>query len=290
MYFINGKRSGVLSIYRTRTRESADLVTQNVTQPTLSDDGRRIAYIFLPGNGRQELWASDVDGNNQTKLASEGTLETLGWSHDGSRFIFSKIGGSEAKVYTIRADGTGLHQIPWSGTFIGQAAWTPDNKALYLSGYEKEPSKVVTWKANADGSAVEVFDQTCGYLTDISPDGRFLLSTGFSTEEEKQGIYELSTIDKNCKVLKPGLSVFVAHFSPDGKSFTYPVASRGEMTIYRQPLKDGKATGQAQAAVKLPFAFGQDYGGNAYDFSKDLSTIVYARPGGQADLYLLSQK
>ena len=30
--------------------------------------------------------------------------------------------------------------------------------------------------------------------------------------------------------------------------------------------------------------------GNAYDFSKDLSTIVYARPGGHQDLYLLSQK
>jgi hypothetical protein len=28
----------------------------------------------------------------------------------------------------------------------------------------------------------------------------------------------------------------------------------------------------------------------AYDFSRHLSTIVYARPRGQADLYLLSQK
>jgi Tol biopolymer transport system component/predicted Ser/Thr protein kinase len=288
MYFVNGKRSGALSVYRMRTRESADLVTQNVTQPALSDDGRRVAYILLSGNARQELWVSDVDGNNRTKLATESTLETLAWSHDGSRFSFSEIGSSEAKVYTIRADGTGLRQIPWSGAFIGQAAWTPDNKALYLSGYEKEPAKVVTWKANADGSAVELFDQSCGYLTDISPDGRFLLTTGFSTEEEKQAIYELLTVEKNCKVLKPGLSVFVAHYSLDGKSFAYPVASRGEMTIYRQPWKDGKATGQAQAAVKLPFAFGQDYGGNAYDFSKDLSTIVYVRPGGQADLYLLT--
>jgi hypothetical protein len=31
------------------------------------------------------------------------------------------------------------------------------------------------------------------------------------------------------------------------------------------------------------------YGGNGYDFSRDLSTIVYARPGDYADLYLLSQ-
>jgi hypothetical protein len=41
----------------------------------------------------------------------------------------------------------------------------------------------------------------------------------------------------------------------------------------------------------VPFAFSLTYySGNAYDFSRDLSTIVYARPGGHADLYLLSQK
>jgi hypothetical protein len=43
-------------------------------------------------------------------------------------------------------------------------------------------------------------------------------------------------------------------------------------------------------AVKLPFAFPLLAGGNAYDFSSDLSTVVYARPAGQADLYLLIQK
>ena len=43
------------------------------------------------------------------------------------------------------------------------------------------------------------------------------------------------------------------------------------------------------ADVKLPSAFPLWYSGNAFDFSPDLSTVVSARPGGQADLYLLSQ-
>jgi len=30
--------------------------------------------------------------------------------------------------------------------------------------------------------------------------------------------------------------------------------------------------------------------GSAYDFSNDLSTIVYGRPSGHAELYLLSEK
>ena len=89
----------------------------------------------------------------------------------------------------------------------------------------------------------------------------------------------------------PGVVTFNATFARDGKSFLYAVASRGEVTIYRQPWRDGKLIGAPQVALKVPFAFPLDYAnGNAYDFSRDLSTIVYARPGGHADLYLLSQK
>lgn len=61
----------------------------------------------------------------------------------------------------------------------------------------------------------------------------------------------------------------------------------GENTICLSRRHDGKLTGPAVPAVKLPFSFRVDYSGNAYDFSKDLSSVVYARPTGQADLYLL---
>jgi hypothetical protein len=92
-------------------------------------------------------------------------------------------------------------------------------------------------------------------------------------------------------LLLPGVLTSAATFARDGKSFLYAVASRGEVTIYRQAWKEGKLIGVRQVALKVPFAFPlNDRGGNAYDFSRDLSTIVYARPVGHADLYLLSQK
>ena len=101
----------------------------------------------------------------------------------------------------------------------------------------------------------------------------------------------MSISDRKCIPLLPGVATFGATFARDGKSILYAVASRGEVTIYRQSWRDGKLIGAAQVALKVPFAFPLQYaGGNAYDFSRDLSTIVYARPGGHADLYLLSQK
>jgi hypothetical protein len=101
----------------------------------------------------------------------------------------------------------------------------------------------------------------------------------------------VSVADKKCIQLIPGVVTHGVMFARDGKSFLYAVASRGEVTIYRQLWSDGKTIGPPQVAVKVPFTFPVFYlSGNAYDFSADLSTIVYARPGGHADLYLLSQK
>ena len=45
-----------------------------------------------------------------------------------------------------------------------------------------------------------------------------------------------------------------------------------------------------QVALRLPFAFPLIAGGKAYDFARELLTMVYARSGGHGDLYLLSQK
>src|SRR5262249_7256267 len=160
--------------------------------------------------------------------------------------------------------------------FVGTASWSHDGKTFYFSGNEKDPTKVTTWQASADGSGIEKLADDCGFVNDTSADGRYLLSAGFPV-----GIYLLSPGEKKCTTLLPDAAVVFIHFSADGKSVLYPTASRSEMTIYRQPWRDGKVSGSAQVALKLPFAFRQDFSGNAYDFSKDLSTIVYARPGGQ---------
>jgi hypothetical protein len=62
------------------------------------------------------------------------------------------------------------------------------------------------------------------------------------------------------------------------------------VTLFRVPWAAGKLTGRPQIVLKLPFAFAQRLNGNAYDIARDLSKIVYARPGGQFDIYLLSRK
>lgn len=103
------------------------------------------------------------------------------------------------------------------------------------------------------------------------------------------GIYEISQSDRKCAFLFPA-TTFGARLARDGKSLVYDIASRSEVTIYRQSWKDGRVIGRPLVALRVPFAYTQSYDTNASDFSLDLSTIVYARPGGNADLYLLSHE
>jgi hypothetical protein len=145
------------------------------------------------------------------------------------------------------------------------------------------------WKWSLDGSNLEKFVDNCGPVTDADPSGQYLL--GIMDFRGTAGIYDVSISDRKCIPLFPGAATYGAVFARDGKSFLYAVPSRDQVTIYRQPWKDGKTIGAPQVALKVPFAFPLDYeGAVAYDFSRDLSTIVYTRPGGHADLYLLSQK
>jgi serine/threonine protein kinase len=289
IYFVNGKSSGSLTAYHFHSKESTDFVSEDATQPIISRDGKRVMYITLPAPQRNELWVSDIDGGNKVKIATGEHLGTGTWAQDNFHLSFEEAGaGAGAKAYIVGADGSGLRQLPPMGGTPINSVWSPDQKSIYVSGVEKGSPILTVWRVNTDGSNLEKFVDNCCIVTDAELGGQYLL--GAVPFGEKTGIYEVSISDRKCIPLLPGVATFTTTFARDGKSFLYAVASRGEVTIYRQPWRDGKLIGAPQVALKVPFAFPLGYGGNAYDFSRDLSTIVYARPGGHADLYLLSQK
>jgi serine/threonine protein kinase/Tol biopolymer transport system component len=285
VYYVSGKASGFLTAYNTRTKQSLDLADGDATQPAIAPDGMRVMYIALLGPHRQEIWVSDVDGKNKSKLASGQVLATYAWTHDGSQLTFADSSGGPVKIYVAGADGSNIRQAPWSGIYVGTVIFSPDSKSLYLSSVKSNASPVQIWEMGVDGSNPRIVDQGCGFADDVSPDGRYLLT--IDSRGADLGVHQLSLADNKCTMLVPGATTFSVYFASDHKSILYAVSDRGTATIYRVPWNNGQVTGTPQVAYKVPFSFSIAYGGNGYDFSHDLSTIVYARPGGQADLYEL---
>jgi serine/threonine protein kinase/Tol biopolymer transport system component len=290
IYFVNGTQSGYLSIYDVAKKSTTDIVSELALQPTFSPDGRHVMYVTHPEPERYELWATDLDGNGRTKLASStGPMSTDSWSPDNSRLTFTKVASDGDQNFVVNADGSHLQQMPSTLKNTDSTTWSSDGKYFYLGGYQRQAdADTTTWRVSMDTLAAEPFARACGFVIDTSRDGKYLLMT--KLQGDQIGIYELSTADKSCTVLVPGVSTFLPRFSRDGKSIAYTISARGEVTLYRVPWSNGKVTGKAQLVWKLPFAFPQEYSGNAYDFSADLSKVAYVRPGGQFDIYLLSSR
>jgi len=285
--FVNGRESGFLTAYHPRTRSSVDLVLENATQPTISPDGKRLMYIKILGQNKMELWVSGMDGSNPLKLASSGRLTTLGWSPDSSQLAFSDNTTGTGKLFLVGTDGHGLRGIEGTEGFVGWTIWSADGKTIYISTTTGDGKEAI-WTAGANGTHMQRFLDDCCQAVDASQDGKRLL--GLVLRGEDAGIYQISLKEKKRIPLVPGVAPFGAHFSPDGKSVLYPVASHGQVTFYRQSIQGEKPISGPQVALTLPFNFPLSYSGNAFDFSPDLSTVVYARPGGQAEFYLLSQE
>jgi Tol biopolymer transport system component/tRNA A-37 threonylcarbamoyl transferase component Bud32 len=289
-YIVNGKLTGILTAYNTHSKESTDIASENATQPAISRNGKRVMYITIPAKDRNELWVSDVDGSNKVRLVPSGVLGTATWAADNLHLMFmSEEAGKSDKGYLIGADGSGLHALTWNGGPVQNLLWSFDQKTVYINaGGGKYGAGRAIWQESAEGSAPEKVVEGCGYAFDIAPGGDYLLN--LIAFGDKAGIYEYSLEDHKCTSLLPGVVTFGLNFAADGKSFLYAVPSRHDVTIYQQNWQAGKLIGQPSVALKLPFAFPLLNGGNAYDFSRDLTTVVYARPGGHADLYLLTQK
>ena len=291
IFFVNGRDSGYLSVYDLHAKTSTDIVADLATQPTLSPDGKRVAYVTQPDVSRFELWVSDADGSNKTRISSsKDALSTGDWSPDSTQLTFTNTVRDADENFVVNADGSHLRQLPRSLGNSESIMWARTGKDLYITGnqHQQNPYPLQTWRLSPDGSSSELFSEGCGFAMDSSPDGKYLLMS--MMYGDKLGIFELSVADKKCSPLVPNVVTFLPRISSDGKSVLYTVSTRGEVTLYRVPWRDGKVTGTPQTVLKLPFAFAQRYGGNSYDIARDLSKIVYARPGGQFDFYLLSQE
>jgi serine/threonine protein kinase len=286
IYYVNGKQSGFLTVYHPQSQQSMDIASENSSQPAISPDGKRVMYLKLMGPSQSEVWVSDLDGGNKIRLAASGNFDTGTWMRDGSRVSFEDRTSRGTKAFVIGADGRDLHEVEKVEGLSGFITWSIDGKAMYFSTSTPE-HPASTWQANGDGSNAQVFVQGCANMLDASVDGNYLI--GFNSSGNRVGIYEVSISDRKCTCLIPGAVTYGLWFARDGKSFVYVSTAQDGMVFYRQGWRDGQVAGKPEVALKLPFAFRLYYRGNAFDFSRDLSSIVYSRPGGEADLYLLSQ-
>jgi hypothetical protein len=196
-------------------------------------------------------------------------------SPDGHTVAFTSLAGGIDQVFLMLTSGGEPLQLTNDEGDKSVDSFSPDGKEVY---YARSLGRDEVWAVPTLGGAPRRV--VSGYHVVPSPDGAFI----YYLKSDSSVIFRAG---------KFGLNEELVYKSEITGLFFIPLLifpSSNDLLVYRQPWKGGKLMGPAQVALKLPFTFPLFDGGNTYDFSRDLSTIVYARPGGHADLYLLSQK
>lgn len=123
--------------------------TRNDSDPALSPDGRRIAFVS-DRSGHLEIWVSKRDGSQTRKLTSFGSalVSSPRWSPDSKHLTFSATSRDKYAVWTIDAAGgppRKLAEPAWS------SSWSQDGRWIYYSSPTHQSPQI--FKVPATGGA-----------------------------------------------------------------------------------------------------------------------------------------
>jgi len=203
--------------------------------PTLSPDGRTIAYSHRPPGGRLELHLMDASGANSRVAARFDSLDvyTPEWSFDGRRvaFVASDDGPDGAGwLYTIDRDGTGLRRVPNSAGLSQCVGWATDNETLLMSEFGPAgslPSRVVGIDVASGRRELVAESDSLGLVCPVvAPDGSAALISVALYDEARStivgmNIFSFSLADGSVRPFVPIEFAKNPRWSPDGRRIVF---------------------------------------------------------------------
>ena len=154
---------------------------RDITQPTLSPDGRRVA-VRGGDSGNLDIWIHDVDRPIKSRLTSDDSLDSDPvWSPAGDRIAFSSGRSGGSGIYVTDSDGT--HEpsplFSTSGARANVTDWSRDGQILLFGRIGDGQTNEDVWylKRKPGGGFEEIplletrFNERAAQL---SPDGRYV--------------------------------------------------------------------------------------------------------------------
>src|SRR5215831_16765488 len=106
-------------VFAQRPMTIADLLgAVRVSEPQLSPDGTRVAYVrtttdVATGKRNADIWVVPADGSGAPKLlvGGEKSENSPRWAPDGKSIAFLSNRDGEMQVYVAAADGSNVRQV-----------------------------------------------------------------------------------------------------------------------------------------------------------------------------------
>ena len=211
--------------------------------PTVSPDGRQIAFIRRASGGVSDIYVAAADGSGVKRLTFDDVdLTGLDWSGDGRSIVYS----------SDRAGGYSLWRIPADGgqpTLLAGGAARMKHPVADRAGrrvvYENWNYEINVWqvgRAGTDPSPITTTSELWNLYPQVSPDGRHIAYV--STQS---GAHELWIADRdggNPRQITrlAGGVVKAPRWSPDSRRVVYLARGRGSVDVQHADIATGLIT------------------------------------------------
>jgi Tol biopolymer transport system component/DNA-binding winged helix-turn-helix (wHTH) protein len=145
-------------------------------QPTVSPDGRLIAFVSTRSGG-EEIWVTDSDGSSARRLTSFGgaRLESPSWSPDGRSIVFSARRPARSDLWAVSVEAGPPEQLTSGPGDSLEPSFSRDGKRLYFASPRSGSWEV--WRLTVADRRSSAVTAGGGYRAREAPDGRTIYFT-----------------------------------------------------------------------------------------------------------------
>lgn len=196
-----------------------DGLASGLRRPSLSHDGKQLAFARSSEAGKSDIWVFDLERNVPTRITFDEAATSPVWSPDGTRVAYWSNRAGASGVYVRALAGKSDELVHAATSMAMPTAWSADGSVLLIQVLGQKASEVWALPLNGDRKPFALVNTGffAGHAS-FSPDGKwFAYCEGDSGDQ----VYAQPFPPNGSRVRISAMTGAAPQWGSDGKRLIY---------------------------------------------------------------------